>query len=330
MTKEEKNTPKRRVTRRVKVGTVAIGGGAPVTVQSMLNTRTTDIDGCVRQIEELSDAGCDLIRLAVPDEASAEAFGKIAKATGKPLIADIHYSCKLAHLAIDGGAKKIRMNPGNMHNAEEIRELARRMADEGIPVRVGVNGGSRDPKFDGKGECEALVESALECANVFESCNMHDIVVAVKASDVRTMIAANRALAAACDYPLHLGVTEAGTLRSGLVKSALGIGILLEEGIGGHRAHLSLRLSRGRSAGMQDAAAFLGTQTGLRGSGIMSHLRAHRDRRRASRACGGARDCARPSSAQDLGDGLSSQRHRRGEAQQPRHRGRQGEIGDNA
>ncbi len=232
MTKEEKNTPKRRVTRRVKVGTVAIGGGAPVTVQSMLNTRTTDIDGCVRQIEELSDAGCDLIRLAVPDEASAEAFGKIAKATGKPLIADIHYSCKLAHLAIAGGAKKIRMNPGNMHNAEEIRELARRMADEGIPVRVGVNGGSRDPKFDGKGECEALVESALECANVFESCNMHDIVVAVKASDVRTMIAANRALAAACDYPLHLGVTEAGTLRSGLVKSALGIGILLEEGIG--------------------------------------------------------------------------------------------------
>ena len=210
MTKEEKNTPKRRVTRRVKVGTVAIGGGAPVTVQSMLNTRTTDIDGCVRQIEELSDAGCDLIRLAVPDEASAEAFGKIAKATGKPLIADIHYSCKLAHLAIDGGAKKIRMNPGNMHNAGEIRELARRMADEGIPVRVGVNGGSRDPKFDGKGECEALVESALECANVFESCNMHDIVVAVKASDVRTMVAANRALAAACDYPLHLGVTEAG------------------------------------------------------------------------------------------------------------------------
>lgn len=221
-----------RKSRQVKVGAVAIGGGAPVTVQSMLNTATTDVEGCVRQIKELESAGCDLIRLAVPDEASASAFGEIVRRTGSPLIADIHYSYRLAHLALDGGAKKIRMNPGNMRDFSQIRDLARRMADEGVPVRVGVNGGSLDPKFKGMDEAKALTESALECADVFEKCGLHDIVVAIKASDVRTMIQANRLIAASCDYPLHLGVTEAGTLRSGLVKSALGIGTLLEEGIG--------------------------------------------------------------------------------------------------
>ena len=214
------------------MGKTAIGGSSPVSVQSMLNTRTTDVDACIRQINELTDAGCDLIRIAVPDEASAAAFGEIAKKTGLPLIADVHYSYKLAHLALDGGAKKIRMNPGNMRDFSEIGALARRMSDAGVPVRVGVNGGSLDPKFKGMKESDALVESALECANAFERCGMRDIVVAIKASDVRTMVEANRKLAAACDYPLHLGVTEAGTLRSGLVKSALGIGALLNEGIG--------------------------------------------------------------------------------------------------
>ena len=222
----------RRRARRVKVGGVAIGGGAPVTVQSMLNTRTTDIEGCVKQIAELADAGCDLIRLAVPDEDSAAAFGVIAKRTGLPLIADIHYSYKLAHLALDNGAKKIRMNPGNMRDFGEIKELARRMADAGVPVRVGVNGGSLDPKFEGMDEADALAKSALECADVFEQCGLKDIVLALKASDVGTMIAANRKVAGMCDYPLHLGVTEAGTLRSGLIKSAVGIGTLLGEGIG--------------------------------------------------------------------------------------------------
>lgn len=123
------------------MGKTAIGGSAPVTVQSMLNTRTTDVDACIRQINELTDAGCDLIRIAVPDEASAAAFGEIAKKTGLPLIADVHYSYKLAHLALDGGAKKIRMNPGNMRDFSEIGALARRMSDAGVPVRVGVNGG---------------------------------------------------------------------------------------------------------------------------------------------------------------------------------------------
>ena len=232
MKTEDKNMPSRRKTRQVRVGNVKIGGGAPVSIQSMLNTPTVDVDACVAQINELTDAGCDLVRLAVPNEASAEAFGTIAKRTGLPLIADIHYSYKLAHMALDAGAKKIRMNPGNMRDFSEIKDLAKRMADAGVPVRVGVNGGSLDPKFDGMDESDALVESALECADVFESCGMKDVVLAIKASDVMTMVHANRKAAAACDFPLHLGVTEAGTLRSGLVKSSLGIGMLLGEGIG--------------------------------------------------------------------------------------------------
>ena len=163
---------------------------------------------------------------------SAVAFGEIAKRTKLPLIADIHYNYKLAHLALDNGAKKIRMNPGNMRDFNQIKELARRMSAEGVPVRVGVNGGSLHPDYKNMKEADALVASALECANVFESCGLKDIVIAIKDSDVLTMTEANRKLASVCDYPLHLGVTEAGTMRSGLIKSALGIGTLLQEGIG--------------------------------------------------------------------------------------------------
>lgn len=222
----------RRKTRQVSVGNVKIGGDAPISVQSMLNTKTTDVEGSLAQINALKAVGCDLIRLAVPDEDSAHAFGEIAKRCGLPLIADIHYNYKLAHMALDAGAKKIRMNPGNMRDFSQIKPLAQRMIDMGIPVRVGVNGGSLDPKFKGMDEARALCESALECANVFESVGMKDIVIAIKASDTMLNVKANRLLASTCDYPLHIGVTEAGTLRTGLVKSAIGIGALLEEGIG--------------------------------------------------------------------------------------------------
>lgn len=222
----------RRFSRQVSVGNIKIGGNAPISVQSMLNTKTVDVEGSISQILKLQTVGCDLIRLAVPDEASCAAFGEISRRTGLPLIADVHYSYKLAHLALDNGAKKIRMNPGNMRDFSEIKPLARRMADMKIPVRVGVNGGSLDPRFKGMNEARALSESALECANVFESGGMRDIVIAIKASDVQVNIEANRILAAACDYPLHIGVTEAGTLRTGLIKSAIGIGTLLSEGIG--------------------------------------------------------------------------------------------------
>ena len=222
----------RRKTRKVYVGDIAIGGDAPITVQSMLNTKTVDVEGSLKQIEGLIKVGCDLIRLAVPDEQSAYAFGEIAKRCGLPLIADIHYNYKLAHLALDNGAKKIRMNPGNMRDFSEIKPLAQRLIDMHVPVRVGVNGGSLDPKFKGMDEARALCESALECANVFESQGMRDIVIAIKASNTLVNVEANRLLAKECDYPLHIGVTEAGTLRTGLIKSAIGIGTLLQEGIG--------------------------------------------------------------------------------------------------
>lgn len=223
---------KRRLSRQVSVGNIKIGGDAPISVQSMLNTKTVDVAGCVRQIEDLRSVGCDLIRLAVPDETSCVAFGEIARLTGLPLIADVHYSYKLAHLALDNGAKKIRINPGNMRDFQEIKTLAERLIDLRVPVRVGVNGGSLDPKYKGMDEARALCESALECANVFESRGMRDIVIAIKASDTQLNIEANRMLAKQCDYPLHIGVTEAGTLRTGLIKSAVGIGTLLSEGIG--------------------------------------------------------------------------------------------------
>ncbi len=222
----------RRKTRLVSVGDIKIGGGSPITVQSMLNTKTVDVDGSIKQIEKLRAVGCDLIRLAVPDEKSAYAFGEIVKRTGLPLIADIHYNYKLAHLALDYGAKKIRMNPGNMQDFAQIKPLANRMRDLGVPVRVGVNGGSLDDRFKGMNEVDALVESALECANIFESAGMRDIVIAIKSSNTDINIRANEKLASMCDYPLHIGVTEAGTLRTGLVKSSIGIGTLLREGIG--------------------------------------------------------------------------------------------------
>ncbi len=222
----------RRKSRRVYVGDVPIGGGAPISIQSMLNAKTTDVEGCIAQIQRLKAAGCDLIRLAVPDEASAEAFGEIVKRTGLPLIADVHYSYKLAHLALKNGAKKLRMNPGNMTDFSEIEALSKRLIDLDVPVRVGVNGGSLAPKYAGMNEVDALTESALECADVFEKYGMHNIVIAIKHSDTLINIAANRKLAAVCDYPLHIGVTEAGTLRTGLIKSAIGIGTLLMEGIG--------------------------------------------------------------------------------------------------
>ncbi len=222
----------RRKTIQVSVGKVKIGSDAPISVQSMLNTKTVDVEGSIRQIEGLQQVGCDLIRLAVPDEKSAYAFGEIAKRTGLPLIADIHYNYCLAHLALDNGAKKIRMNPGNMTDFDNIKPLARRMSDMGVPVRVGVNGGSLSAKFKGMDEVDALCESALECANAFEQCGMSDIVIAIKHSNTQTNVDANKKLASMCSYPLHIGVTEAGTLRTGLVKSSIGIGTLLSKGIG--------------------------------------------------------------------------------------------------
>ena len=224
---------KRRYSKEIHIGNVAVGGNSTITIQSMLNTKTIDVDGSLAQINELREAGCDLIRLAVPDEQSADAFKAIADRCGLPLIADVHYSYKLAELAIKAGAKKLRMNPGNMAtDAENIKNLVAMLKDYNIPVRIGVNGGSLDKRFKNMSEEDALVASALSTADMFEKFGFSDLIVAIKASNVQTMIESNRKLAKVCEYPLHLGVTEAGTLRSGLVKSSIGIGTLLEEGIG--------------------------------------------------------------------------------------------------
>lgn len=224
---------KRRYSREISIGDIKVGGNAPITVQSMLNTKTTDVEGSLQQIADLKNAGCDLIRLAVPDEKSAEAFKVIADRCGLPLIADVHYSYKLAELAVKAGAKKLRMNPGNMAtDGEHIKNLVAILNDYTVPVRIGVNGGSLDKQFKGMSEDDALVASALSTADTFEKFGFSNIIVAIKASNVLTMIESNRKLAKVCDYPLHLGVTEAGTLKSGLIKSSIGIGTLLEEGIG--------------------------------------------------------------------------------------------------
>lgn len=224
---------KRRLSRKIFIGDIPVGGDAPITVQSMLNTKTTDVEGSLKQIDSLKRVGCDLIRLAVPDEKSADCFAEIARRCGLPLIADVHYSYRLAELAVKAGAKKLRINPGNMTaDGRTIDELVALLKDYSVPVRIGVNGGSLDKKFKGMHEDDALVASALATADMLESHGFDDIVVAIKSSDVETMIEANRKLALQCDYPLHLGVTEAGPLKRGLIKSSLGIGTLLGEGIG--------------------------------------------------------------------------------------------------
>lgn len=224
---------KRRLSKKIFVGNIGIGGDSTVSVQSMLNAKTTDVEGCLHQIDSLKRLGCDLIRLAVPDENSAECFKVIAKKCNEPLIADVHYSYRLAELAVKAGAKKLRINPGNMTaDGRTIDELVALLKDYNVPVRIGVNGGSLDKRFKGMYEDEALVASALSTADMLESHGFSDIVIAIKSSDVETMIEANRKLALQCDYPLHLGVTEAGPLTRGLIKSSIGIGTLLQEGLG--------------------------------------------------------------------------------------------------
>ncbi len=218
--------------RKVKVGNLYIGGDAPVSVQSMTNVRTSDVEAVAAQIDRLQSVGCEIVRLAVRDEKDAEAFSEIKKRTSLPLVADIHFDYRLAIKAAEAGADKIRINPGNVGGDENVKILADFLGERNIPVRIGVNGGSLDKRFCGMPLGEAMAESALYHASLLEKFGFKDIVLSVKSSSVRDMIEANRRLDKACDYPLHLGVTEAGTLRRSLVKSSLGIGTLLEEGIG--------------------------------------------------------------------------------------------------
>jgi (E)-4-hydroxy-3-methylbut-2-enyl-diphosphate synthase len=225
-----------RETRAVKIGNVQIGGGAPVAVQSMTKTDTSDVEGTVKQIEEMLSAGCEIVRLAVPDKEAAIALKEIRRRVpGVPLVADIHFHYKLALMALDAGVDKLRLNPGNIGAHERVREVTRAAQSQRVPIRIGVNGGSLEKDLlarYGTATPEAMVESALRHIRILEDLNFNDIIVSLKASDVHRTVAAYRLLSQQVDYPLHLGVTEAGTAFSGSLKSAIGLGILLHEGIG--------------------------------------------------------------------------------------------------
>ena len=223
------------MTRQILAGGVPIGGGAPVTIQSMCNTRTDDVEATVAQIGRLAQAGCQIVRVAVPDQAAAHAIGAIKERISIPLVADIHFDYRLALEAVAAGVDKVRINPGNIGGADRVKAVADACRTHGVPIRIGVNGGSLEKpilaKYGGVTP-EALVESAFGHIALLHQYDFDDICVSLKSSDVRTTMAAYRLMSERSDYPLHLGVTETGTRRMGTIKSAIGIGGLLGFGIG--------------------------------------------------------------------------------------------------
>lgn len=223
------------MTRQILVGGVPIGGGAPVAIQSMLNTKTTDVEGSLEQIRKLKTAGCQIARLAVPNMEAAKTFAEICARSELPLVADIHFDYKLAIAAAEGGASKIRINPGNIGGEDRVKAVVDICKEKHIPIRIGVNGGSLDKALlekYGHPTAEALVESAFQHIALLEKFGFYDTCVSMKSSTVPTMVAAARLFRSRCDYPLHIGVTETGPVKMGLMKSAMGIGALLLDGIG--------------------------------------------------------------------------------------------------
>ncbi len=226
---------KRKETRQIHIGKVAIGGGAPISVQSMTNTKTTDTNATVEQINALQAAGCDIVRLAVPDMDAALNLGNIIKKVNVPLVADIHFDYRLALEAINQGISALRLNPGNIGGEDRVKAVVTEAKRHNIPIRIGVNAGSLDKKLlakHGGVTAEALVESAMEHVRILEAQDFTDMKISLKAHDVPLTIEAYQLMSETVDYPLHLGITEAGTARSGMIKSAVGIGALLSQGIG--------------------------------------------------------------------------------------------------
>jgi len=226
----------RRTTRQLHVGDVAVGGGAPITIQSMTTTKTADVEGTLQQIYALAGAGCDIVRCTCNEQEAAEGLAHIVPRSPLPIIADIHHQYRRALEAMEAGVQGLRLNPGNIRRPEHIKAVALEAKDRGIPIRIGVNGGSLDPelyeKYGGKVTAEAMVESAKRELAYFEEVGFDDVKISVKASNVALMIDAYRLLADTVDYPLHLGVTEAGPPPAGLVKATAGMATLLAEGIG--------------------------------------------------------------------------------------------------
>ncbi len=257
----------KKKTRAVSVGGVLVGGGNRISVQSMTNTDTRDAAATAAQINALAAAGCDIVRVAVPDEAAARAIADIKRQISLPLVVDIHFDYRLALICMENGADKVRINPGNIGDMDKVRAVCDMAKEKHIPIRIGVNGGSLEKHLlqkYGTPTAQALVESALGHVKLLEECGFYDTVLSLKASDVPTMIAAYRLAHEACDYPLHLGVTEAGTYESGIVKSAVGIGALLADGIGDTiRVSLTDDPVREVSAGIEILKAL-----GLRKSGV--------------------------------------------------------------
>ena len=225
----------RRRTRQIHIGGIPIGGDAPISVQSMCNTKTTDTESTVQQIRELAAAGCDIVRVAVPDMAAAKNLGNIVQQVKTPLVADIHFDYKLALEAMEQGVAALRINPGNIGGTERVKKVVAAARTGGIPIRIGVNAGSLDHKLlmkYGGVTAEALVESAMEHVRVLEELDFYDMKISLKAHDVPLTLAAYRLMSERVDYPLHLGITEAGTAGTGIIKSSVGVGALLAEGIG--------------------------------------------------------------------------------------------------
>jgi (E)-4-hydroxy-3-methylbut-2-enyl-diphosphate synthase len=225
----------RRKTRPVRVGKVTIGGDAPVSVQSMTTTKTTDIYPTLQQIRNLEVAGCDIVRVTVPDEASAEALPEIKAGISIPLVADIHFNYRIALLALDAGIDKLRINPGNIGGEKRVRAVVEKARERNVPIRIGVNSGSLEQDIlerDDGPTARGMVESAIRHCEILERMDFQEIIVSLKSSNVPRMIEAYRRFADERDYPLHLGVTEAGPVEAGTIKSCAGLGTLLSEGIG--------------------------------------------------------------------------------------------------
>jgi len=225
----------RRKTRKIRVGNIYIGGDAPISIQSMTNTKKSDVEATVSQIQALAQEGCDIVRVAVPDMEAAEAISKIKERISIPLVADIRFDYRLALKAMENGADKIRINPGNIGSVDRVKEVVRMASEREIPIRIGVNGGSLEKDLLAKyGHvcAQALVESALRHVRLLEELDFYNTVISIKSSDVRVLFEAHKLLAEKTDYPFHIGVTEAGTPYSGTIKSAVGIGAMLLSGIG--------------------------------------------------------------------------------------------------
>ena len=225
----------RRSTRSVTIGDVVVGGGAPISVQSMTNTRTDDVDATLAQIGRLGDVGCELVRVAVPNAAAVEALPAIVAGASIPVVADIHFDHRLALSALDAGVRGLRVNPGNIGGRDRVEQVASAARERGVPIRIGVNAGSLEKEIlerEGHPTAAGMVESALGHLEFLESVGFHDVILSLKASDPAMTIEANRMVADRCDCPLHLGVTEAGTVLSGAVRTSVALGVLLSGGIG--------------------------------------------------------------------------------------------------